>query len=182
MELNLPTYLAEGYKNLTQIARRVTEPWALMNLYCPGCGGQLEDLGNNTKVADFKCPSCRDNKFFQLKSQSRPFGKKLTGAEYNTTLKSFIDGIHPSLILLQYTLPAYTVKNVFLLHRDYITISCIQARKPLVLTARRAGWQGCHFLLDQIPDTGKIVVVNNGIPTDKSEVLKQWRVAEASAS
>jgi type II restriction enzyme len=51
----------------------------------------------------------------------------------------------------------------------------IEKRKPLALTARRAGWVGCNILLNQIPESGKIFFVRNGVPESKDAVLAKWK-------
>lgn len=50
----------------------------------------------------------------------------------------------------------------------------IEERKPLALTARRAGWIGSNILLNQIPQSGKIYIVRNGQIEAKDSVLTQW--------
>ena len=51
----------------------------------------------------------------------------------------------------------------------------IQERKPLALTARRAGWIGSHILLDRIPALGKIHIIRNGLLQPKELVLAEWK-------
>ena len=51
----------------------------------------------------------------------------------------------------------------------------IEKRKPLAATARRAGWTGCNILLSQIPTSGKIYFVRDGISQSKNDVLSQWK-------
>jgi len=43
--------------------------------------------------------------------------------------------------------------------RYFLTLSCIEARKPLSPNARRAGWIGCNIVLKGIPLDGKITVI-----------------------
>jgi type II restriction enzyme len=40
-----------------------------------------------------------------------------------------------------------------------LTLSCIEARKPLSQNARRAGWIGCNIVLREIPVDGKIPII-----------------------
>jgi len=51
----------------------------------------------------------------------------------------------------------------------------IEKRKPLSLTARRAGWVGCNILLNHIPQTGKIFFVRNKQVESKEKVLTEWK-------
>jgi len=46
------------------------------------------------------CSICKTD--FQIKSSKNRFSKKITGAEYNTTLHNVINGNNPSLMLLYY--------------------------------------------------------------------------------
>lgn len=50
----------------------------------------------------------------------------------------------------------------------------IEKRKPLSVTARRAGWVGCNILMESIPEFGKIFYVQNGMRKGKHEVLEKW--------
>lgn len=189
MDLNLTTYYNEAstlYKSMAQQARRMTEKWAADNLYCPKCGRSLNQYPNNTPVYDFYCnhsnekvaviSATRDN--FQLKSgQNFPdnnFPDRIQGAEYNTTFNSLKQGTFPSLILLHYEKQKHIVKDVLLLHRLSITLSCIKPRNPLNSTAQRKGWQGCIISLDKIPQIGRIRLVNNSKIVPKNLVLYKW--------
>jgi type II restriction enzyme len=71
-----------------------------------------------------------------------------------------------------------TVSDVQIIHRACITESCLKKRNPLSQTARRAGWQGCNFLLDQIPTTARINVVMDGEAQSKEWVLQQWQMVQ----
>ena len=51
----------------------------------------------------------------------------------------------------------------------------IEKRKPLSLTARRAGWIGCNILLQNIPQTGKIFLFAIGKLNQKIKVLAEWQ-------
>lgn len=51
----------------------------------------------------------------------------------------------------------------------------LERRKPLAITARRAGWTGCNILLSQIPDAGKIFFVRDRQLQPKGAVLAQWK-------
>jgi hypothetical protein len=164
----------------------MTEKWAADNLYCPKCGRSLNQYPNNTPVYDFYCdhfnekvvviPTTRDN--FQLKSgrnfPNNNFPNKIQGAEYNTTLNSLKQGTFPSPILLHYEKQKHTIEDILLLHRLSITLSCIEPRKPLSITARRMGWQGCVISLEKIPKIGRIMMVDNSNIIPKDLVLDKW--------
>ena len=56
MDLNLNMAVAEGYSSPSQIARRVSEYWASVNLYCLACTSKHLDAAKaNTAVWDYSC-------------------------------------------------------------------------------------------------------------------------------
>lgn len=179
MDVDLKKYLykASAYKSASQKARVLTEAWASDNLKCPACGGTLILLPANSRTSDLRCQSCGET--YQLKSQSKPFGKKILGAEYNTTIQAIRDGRHPSLILLQYDLNSLSVQEVRILHRSWITEQSIIPRRPLGPQARRAGWQGCLLALESIPSTAFIDVVRNGSVCPSQIVRSKWQTAHS---
>ena len=146
---------------------------------CPGCGGSLQLLPANTRTADFQCKQCSE--MYQLKSQSRPFGHRMLGAEYNTTIRSIQNGMHPSLILLYYDPYSWTVKGLEFVHKSWITFSAIIARTPLGPNARRAGWQGCQIDLDRIPALARIQAIKEGTNQPGEQVRTQWFKAQSIA-
>ena len=180
MDLRLPTGLATPYKSPSQKARVTTEAWAASHLACPSCGSRLRALSANTKSIDFRCLACDEP--FQLKSQSKPFPKRLLGAEYKTTLHAVRSGTHPSVILLRYEPSGMTVQDVEVIHRSWITESAIVPRKPLKPSARRAGWQGCSLALDRIPTPARIAVVSHEHPLAIREIRDQWHTARRISS
>lgn len=50
----------------------------------------------------------------------------------------------------------------------------IEKRKPLSLTARRAGWTGCNILLQRIPQSGRIFLIKDSQIQPKDNVLVNW--------
>ena len=73
MDIALNSVLAVGYKNLSQIARVVTEDWLARNMFCPHCGQlHVEHMMNNSPVRDFVCPNCKNE--YELKSKQGKFG------------------------------------------------------------------------------------------------------------
>lgn len=187
MDLNLTAYynsIASQYKSSSQISGRITEKWASDNLYCPKCGSNLNQYPNNKPVYDFYCDHSNE-KFivvprenFQLKSThnfpKRAFSNKIQGGEYNTAMRILKHGIFPSLILLHYERRVMAVEDVLLVHRLSITSSCIRPRKPLSITARRAGWQGSIITLDMIPKLGRIMMIDDSNIIAKSIVQNKW--------
>jgi type II restriction enzyme len=81
---------------------------------------------------------------------------------------------NPNFFLLSYDLAIYAVTNLFVVPKHFFVPEIIERRKPLALSARRAGWTGCNILLNGIPHAGKIFLVKNGRVEPKVKVLKEW--------
>jgi len=76
----------------------------------------------------------------------------------------------PNLYVLDYDLPAWTVRTITLIPRFAFTLSALECRKPLAPTARRAGWVGCNILLDKLPSDARIPVIQAGQARSRKEV------------
>lgn len=61
--------------------------------------------------------------------------------------------------------------NLLVVPKHFFVRDIIERRKPLAATARRAGWTGSNILLDQVPDAGKIFLIQNGVPLAKDAVI-----------
>jgi type II restriction enzyme len=83
----------------------------------------------------------------------------------------------PSFLLLQYT-QSWEIKSLLALHHILITASAIEQRKPLAITARRAGWVGCNILLSGIPPEGRIPLIVNGIAMPKGNCRRSFASVE----
>jgi type II restriction enzyme len=112
---------------------------------------------------------------FELKSQKGAFGKKVLDGAFGTMCERLASSDNPSLFLLNYDRVRLAVTNVIVVPKQFFVRDIIQERKPLAPTARRAGWIGCNILLNEIPASGKIVLVRNGQEQPKESVLAQWR-------
>jgi len=191
MDLGLTGYdeLSKIYKSTSQLVRKMTENWAIKNLYCPKCGGSLNQYKDNTPVYDFYCDHPKENVMlvslptdkrenFQLKSTSnfphKSFPTRILGAEYNTTMNSLMQKTFPSLIILHYERNSFNVGDVVLVHRLSITQSCIEKRIPLSQTARRKGWVGAIINLGMIPQVARIIVIEKGVIIPKKVVMERW--------
>lgn len=168
-DLKLAASAALGYKNASQRARVLTESWVAEWVRCPKCGSRLIQCNASRHTVGFDCSTCEEQ--FQLKSKSSDFRPKVLGAEYYTTLKSIRDGKHPSIILLQYDKHKMEVVGVQAIHRACITESCLVARKPLSDKARRAGWTGSYFHLEQVPQVAKVDILRAGAFTKWTTVM-----------
>jgi len=75
----------------------------------------------------------------------------------------------PNLLAIQYS-PTFSIVNLFVVPRYFITENVIEKRPPLGTHARRAGWIGCNILLSRIPIDGRITVVREGVPAASPDV------------
>jgi type II restriction enzyme len=174
VDLSLPTAGLDKCKSASQRARICTESWGAASLYCPACDSRrIDALPSGTHAADFTCPSCDSR--FQLKSKSSAFGNRVIDGAYAAMHRAIISDETPNLFLLHYQLPKLTVENVLLIPHFAFTLSLLEKRKPLSANARRAGWVGCNFLLDQIPEDARIPVVRDGHPVSSTKVRRAYK-------
>lgn len=163
-----------AYTSGTQKARTWTEAWVKTQAYCPNCGNaNMAQFPNNTPLADFLCTSCKEE--FELKSQKGKFGASVADGAYKTKCERIAASNNPNLLLMNYDLKSLAVVNLFIVPKHFFVSDIVQARKPLAATARRAGWIGSKILLDRIPDSGKIHIVQNGLVRPKEFVLHEWQ-------
>lgn len=145
------------YASGSQSARVWTEQWVGRQVFCPNCANaRLDKFQNNRPVADFICTSCREE--YELKSQKSKFGRKIVDGAYRTMSGRLKDSNNPNFPFLNYSLVHFGVVNLFVIPKHFVVPEIIERRKPLAPTARRAGWIGCNILLNQIPDSGKILI------------------------
>jgi hypothetical protein len=76
---------------------------------------------------------------------------------------------------MNYDLKSLAVANLFIVPKHFLVREIIEERKPLAATARRAGWIGSKILLDRVPESGKIHIVQGGIIRAKELVLADWQ-------
>lgn len=162
------------YASGSQSARAWTERWVKDWLYCPNCGNpQINQFPANRPVADFFCSGCTEE--YELKSQKTTFRTKVLDGAFRTMCERLASSNNPNLLLLNYNLASLSVTNAFVVPKHFFVREIIEKRKPLAATARRANWVGCNILLNQIPQSGKIFFVRDGIPQPKDSVLLQWK-------
>jgi type II restriction enzyme len=112
---------------------------------------------------------------YELKSQKRAFGSKVVDGAFRTMSERLASDNNPNLLLLNYDLGRLQVANVVVVPKHFFVREIIEKRKPLASTARRANWVGCNILLNQIPASGKIYFIKDGVPRPKDLVLAQWQ-------
>jgi type II restriction enzyme len=177
MNLNFNLEIATKYHSSTQRARVLTEDWVGRNMYCPICGRpMIHHYENNRPVADFFC-DCGSQ--FELKSKSSKdgsLGNKVADGEYQTMISRITALDNPNFFFLAYD--EDSVNNVFMVPNHFFVPEIIEMRKPLAPTARRAGWQGCNILINEIPESGKLFVVKNSIELDHSKVIDDYQRLE----
>lgn len=172
MEIYFNQDVAINYKSTPQKIRVMSELWAKNNMYCPCCGNSiLTKFENNKPVADFYCRNCGE--IFELKSKNGNIGRKINDGAYETAIKRISSNENPNLFVLQYN--KYKVVNFQIIPKYFFTPEIIESRKPLSLTAKRAGWKGCNIVYGNIPIQGKIFIIKDQIIQDKRLVVNEFK-------
>ena len=173
MILKFDTTLTEGYKSSAQRVRVMSESWLGNNMYCPNCGNpKIQHMTNNSPVADFQCDNCGE--IYELKSKKGNLGKKIADGAYSTMIERITSDSNPDLFLLQYS-EQYDITALMLIPRFFFVPEIIEKRKPLAPTARRHDWVGCNILYHQIPDQGRIEIINNSSVINRSDVIESYK-------
>jgi type II restriction enzyme len=172
MELTLPANVAEIYSSSSQRIRVMTEHWVSHSTFCPNCGNVLSQFANNKPVADFYCKNCSEE--YELKSKHGNMGSKIVDGAYSTMIERLVSSNNPNFFFLTYNKVTLKVINFLTIPKYFFIPHIIEKRKPLNLTARRAGWIGCNIVMGNIPEFGKIFYIQNGIPSGRDEVLDRW--------
>jgi type II restriction enzyme len=81
----------------------------------------------------------------------------------------------PNLFLLHCELPKLTVENVFLIPHFAFSLSMLEKRQPLSRAARHAGWVGCNFLLENIPNDAQINILCDRKAVISSKVRSAYK-------
>ena len=175
MDLHFNLSLATDYHSGSQISRVLTEDWVERNMFCPVCGAPvLGHYGANKPVADFFCDDCKSD--FELKSKESKtavIGHKIADGAYGTMIERITSLRNPHLFVMTYA--NWTVNNLLVIPKFFFVPNIIEKRKPLAETARRAGWTGCNIEISNIPESGKIFIIKNSQPEDKSKVLDLYQ-------
>lgn len=172
MDLTFDIRVAEKYKSTSQKARKLTEGWVLREVYCPSCGGSINGYINNRPVADFYCVRCIED--FELKSKLGKIGKKVSAGAYSKMIERLASSQKPNFLFMGY-LKSLSVNDLFVIPKHFFVSEIIEERKPLAITARRAGWIGSNILFSKIPKAGQIFYVQNGYEIPKKDVLDKWK-------
>lgn len=176
MNLHFDEALGERYKNKSQKIRTMSENWVVRNMFCPCCGNpHISGLKNNKPVADMACNNC--GAIFELKSKEGKLGKKINDGAYSTMIERITSITNPELFVLQYS-SDYVVTDLTLIPKFFFVPQIIERRKSLSSTARRSGWTGCNILYSEIPQQGKICIIENGMIKSIAEVVENYSLAK----
>lgn len=171
MNLRFDTELATHYHSKAQIIRVLSEAWVQDNGYCPYCGyDRLTDFANNQPVADFYCAHCAEQ--YELKSKKARLSHIINDGAYETMIARINSANNPSFFFLTYSQDFY-VNNFLLIPKHFFTPSIIIKRKPLSVTAKRAGWVGCNIDLRHVPESGKVFLVKDKQMVSREKVSHQ---------
>ncbi len=173
MNLNFNKSLATSYTNNSQKIRAMSEPWTEQNIFCPNCGSKLSELENNKKVSDFLCENCLEN--YEQKASKHKFKDKTLSSEYYTLINRLNSIDKPNFFFLHYLDWIFSVNDFFVVPKYFFISEIIEKRKPLSITARRAGWTGSNILFSKIPNSGKIYYIENWKEISKEKVLEKWQ-------
>lgn len=165
--------LAANYESGAQKIRVMSEDWVHRSIFCPCCGTKtLEQYQNNNPAADFYCLACSED--FELKAKGGRLGKKIVDGAYATMIEKIKNKQNPNLFFMTYNSQNLLVENLILVPKHFFTLKTLEKRPPLSSTARRAGWVGCNFLLEELPNSGKIYIVQNQCTRSKTDVMSDW--------
>jgi type II restriction enzyme len=125
----------------------------VISMNCPICNEKsLIKHKANEKSKDIECTKCK----CQIQVKTTKYKKsecttlKLLGAEYKTTCSSVKENnIHYLILMYSEIAGKYIINKIYFVDCKDINESCIIPRKPLSLTAKRAGWQGCNLAFDK---------------------------------
>lgn len=169
----MPHFLADSYKSPSQKARVVTEAWVSRELYCPNClAPSLDSTPVNHQATDYICPACVSP--FQLKSSKSGIGIRVPDGAYQSMISAIREDRTPNLLLLSYKQTTWQVLDLLIIPHFAFSEQSIIPRKPLALTARRAGWIGCNIDLSQIAPEARIPIIQDGLITSSSSVAERF--------
>jgi len=146
-----------NWKNKSRIVGEACEEYIKNNLKCLRCNSyNFKKYKTNEKSKDLFCSEC-DQKY-QIKAKclsQKQINKiisknsfKTIGGEYSTTINHIDENIDYLIVL--YEKQSYKIKNILYVKSEFLNEECIIPRKPLSLKAKRAGWQGCNILFNNL--------------------------------
>jgi type II restriction enzyme len=173
MNLSFDIKLGSEYKSFSQKARVLTEDWVYREIFCPNCGNiKVSKHNNNKPVADFYCQKCFED--FELKSQKGLIGKKVSAGAYSKMIERINSITKPNFFFMGY-LETFQVNDFFVIPKHFFIPEIVEKRKPLSISARRAGWIGSNILFSRIPKAGQIFYIEKGKEVSKQDILDKWQ-------
>ena len=173
MHLHFNQQLATNYQSTPQKIRVMSEAWVNHNCYCPNCCAQpLAEFVNNQPVADFYCANCAEQ--YELKSKAGKLSHIINDGAYDTMIQRINSEDNPSFFFLTYS-KELSVNNFLIIPKHFFKPDMIVKRKPLSVTARRAGWVGCNIDLRNVPESGKVFLVKNQKVIAQETVSQQFQ-------
>ena len=173
MNLNFNQSLAKKYKSEPQKIRVLSEDWVANQSYCPNCNAEpLAAFTNGQPVADFYCANCDEQ--YELKSKKAKLSNLINDGAYDTMIERINSKDNPSFFFLTYS-QEYRVDNFLIIPKQFFKPDMIIKRKPLSVTAKRAGWVGCNIDLRKVPESGKVFLVKDQQLIPRDNVTEQFQ-------
>jgi len=173
MEVALDPTVAEGYSSKAQRSRVITESWAAENLYCPNCEtDRIEAHRPGKQVEDFYCPTC--DRRTQLKATRGSHGNKVANSAYEPKMEAIRSNAAPDYAFMSFDPDAWRVTDLFVVPGHFMTPRVVEQRAPLSSDAERSGWVGSNILLERVPDSGRISLVDGGQAVDAETVRDRF--------
>ena len=173
MNLNFNQSLAKKYQSQSQIIRVLSEDWVAKQSYCPNCNAEsLIEFANNQPVADFYCTNCDEQ--YELKSKKAKLSNIINDGAYDTMIERINSDNNPNFFFLTYS-QALSVNNFLIIPKQFFKPDMIIKRKPLSVTAKRAGWVGCNIDLRKVPESGKVFLVKDQQVIPRNNVTEQFQ-------
>lgn len=113
-----------------------------------------------------------------MKSKNGVLSKKIVDGAYHTMINRIEANNNPNFFFLTYDKSKWSVRDFFIIPKHYFVADLIEMRKPLSENARRAGWIGCNILLDRIPSSGKIFLIQNSEIIKRDLIIEKWKKTE----
>ena len=161
------------YSSGSQKARVWTEAWMRRWGYCPHCGNSKIVAFQQQQAGGLVLPVV--SRRVRTEEPKGKIGRTVADGAFKTKCERISASNNPNLLLMNYDLKTFGVINLFIVPKHFFVRDIIEARKPLKATAKRAGWIGSKILLDRVPESGKIHIVQNCVVRPKDVVLEEWQ-------
>ena len=130
----------------------------------------MQKFPNNARMADFFCGKCGE--VYELKSKGSPIGKTILDGAYYAAVERIISSTNPNLFILRYS--RNIIEDLTLIPKFFFTPDVLKIRKALSQNARRAGYVGSVIMYSDIPEHGKISVIEAHTEIQKDSVMRSY--------